>query len=646
MEIADDGPGIPAAEASRVFERFSRGSGAATGDGGTGLGLAIARWAVDLHAGHHRRRQRHAGANGPGGCRIRLSLPGRHPGQPAALPAALPAAGHPGHHPGHLAGRHPDEHDQHGKKENKGTDPMTDASALEPYRPPGQAGPARPAAPTPGLFPDPAGLWARLWPAPAATAPLAVLVGAGIAGLLGAFLMFPANHPGIGLLLVGLAATAATWPVARQRLNPVSVGFAVLALTLLATVAIRHAGWLVALCLLTAFALASLALTGAEPGSACCSAARPYRWPGCGCRPGPSAAWPRAGGRKVPPTGPRATSGRYCARSASAGCSCCLFGALFASADAAFGELVNRLTPNLSVEVLPQRVVAFGLTAGLVLAAAYVALSPPRWDTAAPAPRRSARRFEWAVPIALLDVLFAAFVIVQIAVLFSGDRVGRVAGLTYAEYARQGFAQLLVATMLTLAVIAFTVRRAPVEEPRDRLLIRVLLGTLCVLTLIVVASALRRLGLYTDAYGLTVPRLFAGTIELWLAVVLLLVLAAGVRLRALWLPRTVVASGAGVLLILAAVNPDGRVADRNIDRFERIGKIDTNYLQTLSLDAVPALDRLPEPLRSCSLARAASLVKDQNPWYAANLGAARARRILTDRPVQARPTCPDPPYYR
>ena len=50
LEVADDGPGIPAADRDRVFERF--GTLADTdGGGGTGLGLAIARWVTDLHGG-------------------------------------------------------------------------------------------------------------------------------------------------------------------------------------------------------------------------------------------------------------------------------------------------------------------------------------------------------------------------------------------------------------------------------------------------------------------------------------------------------------------------------------------------------------------------------------------------------------------
>jgi signal transduction histidine kinase len=65
IEVGDEGPGIPAADATRVFERFYRSE-----DGGTGLGLAIARWIVDLHGGEIK-----AESAEPRGCRMVVALP-------------------------------------------------------------------------------------------------------------------------------------------------------------------------------------------------------------------------------------------------------------------------------------------------------------------------------------------------------------------------------------------------------------------------------------------------------------------------------------------------------------------------------------------------------------------------------------------
>ena len=69
LDVRDEGPGIPEADRTRVFDRFHRGSHPGS-DGGTGLGLAIARWAVDLHGG------KIEVAESPRGCRIHVSLPG------------------------------------------------------------------------------------------------------------------------------------------------------------------------------------------------------------------------------------------------------------------------------------------------------------------------------------------------------------------------------------------------------------------------------------------------------------------------------------------------------------------------------------------------------------------------------------------
>jgi two-component system sensor histidine kinase BaeS len=137
-------------------------------------------------------------------------------------------------------------------------------------------------------------------------------------------------------------------------------------------------------------------------------------------------------------------------------------------------------------------------------------------------------------------------------------------------------------------------------------------------------------------------RLLVGAFEIWLGLLVALVLLAGVALRGRWLPRVALVGGVLVLLVLAALNPDAYVAQRNVERFERTGRVDWVYLRRLSADAVPALDRLPEPYRSCTLAGVAPAPDgDLLAW---NLGRDRAAGILRSHPVDQTPACGSLPF--
>jgi hypothetical protein len=318
-----------------------------------------------------------------------------------------------------------------------------------------------------------------------------------------------------------------------------------------------------------------------------------------------------------------------------------LFGSLFASADAAFASFVRRALPDIDGATLVRWGFVFTVAWAVLGGAAYLRAAPPDLTGLGSPGRSRVTRLEWAIPLSLLVLLFALFVGVQLTVLFGGARhVLETEGLTYADYARSGFWQLLTVTGLTLGVVAGAARWAPRGTRTDRILIRALLGALAVLTLVIVASALHRMDLYADAYGLTRLRVLVALCEFWLGVVFVLVLVAGIRLRAIWLPRAVVVAGVLALLGLAAANPDGLIADRNIARYEKIGRIDTAYLSGLSADAVPALERLAADRRDCVLGPIAGVL-DRNPddWRGWNYGREHAREILAAHPKQQPRDC-------
>ncbi|RRO20031.1 DUF4173 domain-containing protein [Saccharopolyspora rhizosphaerae] len=273
-----------------------------------------------------------------------------------------------------------------------------------------------------------------------------------------------------------------------------------------------------------------------------------------------------------------------------------VFGALFAGADENFARIADAVVPELDFETLFRSTFLFFPFALMGLGAAFTALRPPRLDPPE-GERQTLRGPEWAVPIGVLVALFALFIVVQAASLFGGPQhVRDSAGLTFSAYARSGFWQLTLVTILTLPVIAAAARWAPKRTRAERNLLRGLAGALAVLTLVIVGSALARMSAYQDAYGYTVLRLLVMTCEIWLGVVYAMIIAAGVRLRASWLPTAVLATTVGALLALAAVNPEGVVAGANVTRFEQTGKIDPDYLVTLTADALPEIHRLPDEI--------------------------------------------------
>ena len=123
-------------------------------------------------------------------------------------------------------------------------------------------------------------------------------------------------------------------------------------------------------------------------------------------------------------------------------------------------------------------------------------------------------------------------------------RVLHTSDVKFAEYARSGFWQLLAVTVLTLGVVAAVIRWAPRRTSADRAWLRGLLGALSLLVLVIVASALSRMWTYQQAYGFTVLRLSVEAFELWLGLVYVMIIVAGVSLEARWLPRAIAGSSA------------------------------------------------------------------------------------------------------
>ncbi|MCW2849393.1 MAG: histidine kinase [Marmoricola sp.] len=568
IEVSDEGPGIVPQDRERVFERF--GTLQDPQGGGTGLGLAIARWVTDLHGG---RIGLVDPLPGESGARFRVDLP-----RLAPEPVTAPERNHP----------------------------MPAPAAPPPVTAPQLLDAVSVVDTSFGSTWPEAGLPARRW----------VLLGCVGLGLFAGALL-PFVRPGLGAGLLLLACGGLVLRLSRHLRSPFTWACAALCAAFAVMVVIRDADWVVTLGLLAGAVLVTSALTDAR--SVVGMVAGAVAWPFSGLRGLP---WL---GRTVRSLGGGQNSLAVVRTTLVSALAILVFGVLFASGDAIFGHWVGAVLPDVQDSLLLRVFLVVAVT-GTVLAASYLALNPPQVNV--PTVRRPAQhRFEWLAPVLLVDAVFVLFLAAQAAAFFGGHRyIREVTGLTYADYVHQGFAQLTIATALTLLVVWAAARKVG-PAAADRWWLRGSLGVLCLLTLVVVASALHRMDLYQDAYGFTRLRLVVDVFEAWLGLLVVAVLVAGVGLRGWWLPRAALLTGSALLLGLGIANPDAWIAQHNVDRFRSTGKVDYSYLRGLSLDAAPVLADLPPEQAACALG---DISPEADPWTGWNLARAHARHVLDD----------------
>jgi signal transduction histidine kinase len=589
LEVRDRGRGVPPGDRDRVFERFGTD---ASGGGGTGLGLAVSRWVARLHGGSLSFVDPLPGASG---ARLRLELPGDVPGaRPAGGPVVVDA-------------------------------PRAPVPPVMPTPAPPLLGPEREPY---GARPD--ALELARWPEARPEGDLRPVAGAALVGVLAGAVMTYAG-PGLSWVVVLLCAGLCAWWASARRTDRFTLTCSLLAVALVSMMALRADA---ALAMLGVVVAAGVFLAGV-------TSARTFRGMLLA-----GVAWPASGLRGLPwlgrSLGRVGFRGRVPALLRTALVSVVAAGSfvlLFSAADVTFARWVDRLLPSWHVDDLVARGFVAAGVFGLTLTAAYLARNPAQVDPTDAQVTKAGHRWEWLVPVLLVDAVFAGFVLTQVRVVLHGHAwVQREAGLSYGEYVHQGFGQLVVATLLALLVVWAAHRHAG-RDADDRRWLLGSLGVLCLLTLCVAAAALGRMWLYQDVYGFTTLRVVVIIFEIWVCLVVLSVAVLGLRAGTRHVARFALLSGAAAVLVLLLGNPDAWVAERNIDRYEATGRLDLAHLSQLSPDAAPVvLGRLSTPVASCVLewsdwgpaptaAESPQAASDGPGW---SVGRARGERVAAE----------------
>jgi hypothetical protein len=268
---------------------------------------------------------------------------------------------------------------------------------------------------------------------------------------------------------------------------------------------------------------------------------------------------------------------------------------LLSDADAAFESLISRLQFSLSenvVENLADLILGVPVACylfGLVYGDSHKRLpSAVTIDTV----DRNVRNFRFAPEVTVysaltaLSLIYVVFFLAQTSYLFSAFRDSLPDSMTYAEYARRGFFELCTVSGINLGVIATA--HLIVKRERIRFL-KTETAVLCIFTLMLIATAMSKMGMYISYYGLTRLRVFTS----WFMIVLLLLFVVILlrQFRDFNGTRIAAAGCICLFLVLSFGNMDGMIAKYNIDRYQAgtLNSLDVKAFGELSDGAVPYL---------------------------------------------------------
>ncbi len=331
-----------------------------------------------------------------------------------------------------------------------------------------------------------------------------------------------------------------------------------------------------------------------------------------------------------------------------------VFGSLFIEADQKFEALATNVLSIFSPE-LPQHIfrafVFFWLATGL-LAVIYKEPQPLKFALSS---RFSLGKEETLIIMGSLTALFITFVLLQLPYLFGGrETIASTEGLTLANYARRGFFELVAVSGLTLGILLVMAKASQVPK-----LFRPLAGVLLACLLLILLSALQRLLLYTQSFGLTVDRITALTFLLWIAVCLALYGMIILRGQSEKFAMGMTCSAVVIAFGFALISPARFVISVNTEKVGDPGyQLDLLYFKNLGSPGIPVLldnlELLPD-VEQCFLSENwLQALKDEGPlryqvagtddWRSWNLEKSRAKAALEaarDRLPEIRnQTCP------
>ncbi|KLU67385.1 hypothetical protein DEAC_c05970 [Desulfosporosinus acididurans] len=240
--------------------------------------------------------------------------------------------------------------------------------------------------------------------------------------------------------------------------------------------------------------------------------------------------------------------------------------------------------------------------------------------------------------LVLIDLLYTIFIAIQFSYLFGSLKFGLPPNFTYSQYARKGFFELVVITLINLIILLGNMNFLKSSGTKLDQVVKLLNTILVASTFIILLSAHFRMSLYEDVYGYTYLRVLTHAFMVYLFVLL------AVTLCKIWRQRTQLLKSYLVISIVAYtlinyVNIDNIIVKNNIERYNQGNPIDITYLTTLSYDVVPKLvdlahstsDRVLADQLEKGLIYKKQVLAKERPWQSFNISMYRASKALSQQ---------------
>lgn len=192
-------------------------------------------------------------------------------------------------------------------------------------------------------------------------------------------------------------------------------------------------------------------------------------------------------------------------------------------------------------------------------------------------------------------LFYLAYLIIQTRYIFAAFGGSLPEGVSYSDFARDGFFELCVVASINLVVIllmqAFTARRENDRRPAALTVYTVMISAF---TLMLIGTAVCKMFIYIGEYGMTPLRVYTTWfMALLAAFFVIIILWQFVRLP-LW--STVAAAFTVMFALLCFSNTDGFIARYNVDAYMNgtLTEVDLSLLETLGTAAIPAVAELAE----------------------------------------------------